>query len=63
MDCPGCHGGVEKLVNKIPGVQGSRANWEKKELVVYLDPGNDVSDEDILSAIREANFTPGKRLQ
>jgi copper chaperone CopZ len=61
MDCPGCHGGVEKLVNKIPGVLDSKANWKKKQIVVRIWRGEEASDEAIFDAIRRANFTPGKR--
>ncbi len=63
MDCPGCHGGLEKLVKKISTVQKSEANWQKKQLVVTVRPGNELNDEDIYDAIRRANFTPGKRIQ
>jgi len=62
MDCPGCHGGVEKLVNKIDGVETSEADWEKKKIVVALKKNAEVSDESIAEAIRKANFTPGKRI-
>lgn len=61
MDCPGCHGGVEKLVNKLPGVVASQANWEKQTLAVKLKEGSGLTDEDIHDAIKRANFTPGKR--
>ena len=61
MDCPGCQGGVEKLVNKIPSVLGSEANWKKKQLVVRIQKGAEVNDEAIFDAIRKANFTLGKR--
>ena len=63
MDCPGCHGGVEKLVKKIPAVQDAKANWQKKEIVVTVRPESELDDEDIYDAIRRANFTPGKRLK
>ena len=63
MDCPGCHGGVEKLVKKIPGVQFSQANWIQKRLVVTADPKVKLKDEDIYDAIKRANFTPGKRIK
>ncbi len=61
MDCPACQGGVEKLVNKIPGVLDSEANWNKKQILVRILEGEEVSDEAIFNAIRRANFTPGKR--
>jgi len=63
MDCPGCHGGVEKLVNKIEGIEASEADWEKKSLVVAVKKNAEVSDEEIAKAVREANFTPGERLE
>lgn len=63
MDCPGCHGAVEKLVKKIRGVQDAKANWEERELVVTVRPAGELNDEDIYDAIRRANFTPGDRIQ
>jgi copper chaperone CopZ len=63
MDCPGCHGGLENLVNEVPGVRASQANWEKQLLQVALDPGVVVDDDTIHDAIVRANFTPGKRLE
>ncbi len=63
MDCPGCHGGLEKLVKKIPSVQQAEANWLKKQLVVIVRPEVELNDEDIYDAIRRANFTSGKRLK
>ncbi len=63
MDCPGCHGGVEKLVKKIPSVQQAEANWGEKRLVVRVRPGAELNDEDIYDAIRRANFTAGKRIK
>lgn len=63
MDCPGCHGGVEKLVKQIPAVQQAQANWQKKELIVAVRPGYELADENVYDAIRRANFTPGKRIK
>lgn len=60
MDCPGCHGGLEKLIDKIPGVKGSKANWDMKKLTVLLHPDAKVDDDAIYEAIKQANFTPGK---
>jgi copper chaperone CopZ len=61
MDCPGCHGGIEKLVDKLPAVQKSEANWEKQELKIWINPEKGVKDEDIIDAIERANLTPGER--
>jgi copper chaperone CopZ len=63
MNCPGCHGGLEKLVRKIPAIQQAEANWLKKQLVITVRPGTELNDEDIYDAIRRANFTPGKRIK
>ncbi len=63
MDCPGCHGGLEKLVKKIPDVQQAEANWVKKQLVVTVRPEAELNDEDIYDAIRRANFTAGNRIK
>jgi copper chaperone CopZ len=63
MDCPACHGGVENLVLKIPGVLDAKADWKKRRLTVVLEPGVPVDDERVYDAIRRANFTPGKRIQ
>jgi copper chaperone CopZ len=61
MDCPGCHGGLENLVNEIPGVRASQANWEQQLLRVALDPAVEVDDDTIHNAIKRANFTSGRR--
>jgi len=63
MDCPGCHGGLEKLVNKIPGVRTSKANWEKQQLLVVTHSNGEINDEAIYNTIQQANFTPGERLK
>ena len=63
MDCPGCHGGLEKLVLRVPGVAAAEANWEQKRLTVTVSPGVELDDQAVLEAIRQANFTPGERLQ
>ena len=63
MDCPGCHGAVNKLIEKIAGVQKSEADWVKKRLTITLKPGAQVADDDVYDAIKRANFTPGKRIR
>ncbi len=63
MNCPGCHGGLEKLVNKIPAIQDSEANWLQKQLVVTVRPGVELKDEDVYDAIKRSNFTPGNRIK
>ncbi len=63
MDCPGCHGGVENLVLKIPAVLDAKASWKERRLLVQVRPGQRLDDELVYDAVRRANFTPGKRLE
>jgi len=63
MDCPGCHGGLENLVLKIPAVDTATANWKEQRLVVVVKPGSSLDDELVYDAIRRANFTAGGRIQ
>jgi copper chaperone CopZ len=59
MDCPGCHGGVEKNLKKIPGVIDARANWKQKTVTLMLDPEQRVDDEAVKEAVEDSNFTLG----
>jgi copper chaperone CopZ len=61
MDCPGCHGGLEKLIKKIPAIQDAQANWVKKQVIVTVNADAKLSDEDVYDAIKRSNFTVGKR--
>lgn len=63
MDCPGCHGGIENLVNGLNGVVTSKANWDKQQLTVVVSRSADVTDKIIFDAIKRANFTPGKQVK
>lgn len=61
MDCPGCHGGLENLALKIPGVQTAKASWEDNKLVLGIEEGTEVTDDQVHDAINRANFTAGER--
>ena len=61
MDCPGCHSGLEKLVKQLPAVKKAVANWEKKQLTIYVHPNHKLDDKEVHNAIEKANFTPGKK--
>lgn len=63
MDCPGCHGGLNKLVERLPGVLNSEASYVTQKLTVAVSPKADLDDETVFDAIKRANFTPGKRLE
>jgi copper chaperone CopZ len=63
MGCPGCHGGVEKLIAKIPEVEKAEANWQEKQVAVVIQAEAQLDDQQVWDAIRRANFTPGKRIK
>jgi copper chaperone CopZ len=63
MGCPGCHGGVEKLIAKIPEVEKAEANWQEKQVAVVIQAGAQLDDEQVWDAIKRSNFTPGKRIK
>lgn len=63
MNCPGCHGGLEKLVEKIPAVQEAVADWRAQQLAVTAQQGADLDDEEIYDAIRRADLTAGERIR
>ena len=63
MDCPGCHGALEKLLVKIPGIQQAQANWVEKQVVIRVKPDLELNDEDVYEAIKQANFTVGNRIR
>lgn len=57
MDCPGCEGGLEKQVNKIPSVKISKANWVKQELKVVLKQDSTLNLAELEKRVKKANFT------
>jgi len=63
MDCPGCHGGLEKLVKAVDGVVAAQASWQEKRLTVTVAEGAELSDDAIREAIARANFSSGERLK
>ena len=63
MDCPGCHGGLEKLVKKVPAVENAQANFKEQQLTVVVAAGQSLEDESVHDAIERANLTPGERIR
>lgn len=57
MDCPGCEGGLEKQVNKIPSVQFSDADWVKQELRIVLVQDSTLNVNELEKRVKKANFT------
>lgn len=62
MDCPGCEGGLEKQVNKIPAIIYSKANWIKQELIVVVKQDSILNNEELERRVKKANFTLGNNL-
>jgi len=63
MDCPGCESGLGNLIDKIEAVHSSEASWKEKRLIVRIRSGQTLNDEDVFKAIRDANFTGGRRIK
>jgi copper chaperone CopZ len=63
MDCPGCHGGVEKNLKKIPGIVDASANWKQKTVTLMLAPDEPVDDSVLKKAVTDCNFTLGEKVQ
>ena len=57
MDCPGCEGGLEKQVNKIPAVKYSKANWVTQELIVVVKQDSILNRDELEQRVKKANFT------
>ena len=62
MDCPGCHGGLEKNLEKIPRVLAASANWKQQRDTLSLEEEATVSPEQITQAVEDSNFTLGKKI-
>ncbi len=63
MDCPGCHGGLEKLLNQHEDIVGSKADWVNQRVTIYIKLDSEISEKDIFELIERANFTPGKLIK
>jgi len=58
MACQHCEGRVKKSLEDIPGITDVTADRIQKEAAFTLKDGADVSDEQIMEAIRRAGFSP-----
>lgn len=57
MDCPGCEGGLEKQVNKIPAIGFSKADWVNQELRIVLLKDSTLTIKELEKRVKKANFT------
>jgi Cu2+-exporting ATPase/Cu+-exporting ATPase len=54
MHCMHCASGVEKAIEALDGVKAAKVNLDKKTCTAKLT--GDVTDEAIVSAVKEAGF-------
>ena len=62
MDCPGCHGALEKQVNKLNSVDSSAANWLNQEIMIIVKKDSVLIEKELFEKIKKANFTPGEKI-
>lgn len=60
MTCPFCAYGIEKKLNKLPGVEKAQVNLDEKKARVVMKPGQQVNERKVRKTIIDAGFTPGK---
>ena len=62
MDCPGCHGALEKQVDKLNAVDSSAANWLNQEIMIIVKKDSVLKEKELFEKIKKANFTPGEKI-
>ena len=62
MDCPGCHGALEKQIDKLSAVNFSRGDWVNQEVMVIVKKDSVLNEKELLEKIEKANFTPGEKV-
>jgi copper chaperone CopZ len=58
MDCAPCAYGVQKSLEKLPGVESAKVSLNTGVVDIRLKPGNDVTLEKIQEVIKAAGFEP-----
>lgn len=62
MDCPGCHGALEKQINKLTAVDYSVADWLNQEVMIVVKKDSVLKEKELFEKIKKANFTPGEEI-
>jgi hypothetical protein len=62
MDWPGCHGALEKQVDKLNAVDSSAANWLNQEIMIIVKKDSVLKENELFEKIKKANFTPGEKI-
>ena len=61
MHCAGCENRLVFVMKKLPQVVEATASHEEKTLEVVVD--KNLSDDEIIAKIHEAELVPGERIQ
>ena len=63
MDCPGCHGALEKQIGKLSCVADVEANWLSQQVSIIVKKDSLLNQTKLYEQIEKANFTPGERIK
>lgn len=58
LACPFCAYGIEKKLERLPGVTGIEMDMENGVVTVHLAPGAALGEAALRKAVRDAGFTP-----
>ena len=57
MTCEGCATTVAQAIHQVPGVVAVDVNYENRQAIVGVEPGNSIPKEDVLTALKKAGYT------
>ncbi|HAH45757.1 MAG TPA: hypothetical protein DCM07_13060, partial [Planctomycetaceae bacterium] len=57
MTCEGCSTTVAQAIRQVPGVVAVDINYEKRQAVVGVEPGNLIPKEEIQTALKRAGYS------
>jgi mercuric ion binding protein len=60
LSCPFCAYGLEKKLNELDGVDSIFIDFEEGLVVMQVTDLQKISEEEIITKIEEAGFTPGE---
>jgi mercuric ion binding protein len=60
LSCPFCAYGLEKKLNELDGVDSIFIDFEEGLVVIQVTDLQKISEEEIITKIEEAGFTPGE---
>ena len=57
MTCEGCATTVAQAIHQVPGVVAVDVNYENRQAIVGVEPGNPIPKEEVLTALKKAGYT------